>query len=209
MKKLHLITLLATAVASFSASKAAIIIGGFSFDDNAFADTLISSSGTFTTSGGTLNSVLTDKNPGTFAYSFTPSAFVELGFTDNLLVNGSGADLVLFELGDVDALKVSIGGVIRTYATAFTGQTAGGFNLNAVGIDLNDFGIANGATLNSIVIGMDIENARGTVPSLSLAGALNTVAPRHSVPDSGSSIGLLLVGSLALAGMRRRLRTRA
>jgi len=142
MKKLHLITLLVTALAGASLSKAAIVIGGYSFDDNAFADTLISSSGAFTTSGGSLSSVLTDKDASTYAFSFSTDAYVELGFTDNLLVNGLGADLVLFELGELDTFKISIGRTTNSYTTTFTGQTVGGSNLNAISINLDDFGVA-------------------------------------------------------------------
>lgn len=102
-------------VAAAPDARAAVTIGGLIFDDNAFADVLIRSSGTFSTAGGTLAQALTDIDAGTSAFSFTQGAFVELGFTDNVVVNGPGADLALFELGFDDTVTVSIGGTILSY----------------------------------------------------------------------------------------------
>ena len=155
--------------------------GGFTFDDNAYVDALLGSSGSFTTSGGTLADVLTDTDAATFAFSDTnnPNAYVNLGFTDNLLINGIGADLVLFELGNLDSLRLSLslGETTITYITTWTGDTVGGQNLNAVAIDLDDFGIAPGVTFSEFFVGMDVRSADGkTRPSLSLAAALNSTA---------------------------------
>lgn len=181
-----------------AAPASAVAVGGYTFNPNAFADTVISSSGTFSTSGGTLSSVLTDTDAGTYAFSFTTGAFVEMGFTDNTLVNGAGADLVLFDLGVPDSFKLSItiGGTMLSYASVATGESAGGFPLNAVAIELGDFGIASGASLSSIVIGLDFIGSEGTVPSLSLVGALNS-GDVGNVPEPAT---LLLTG-LALGGL--------
>ena len=81
-------------------------IGGIDFDDDAFADTLISSAGSFTTAGGSLATVLTDKSAGSYAFSFDRVAYAELGFTDNVVTNGPGADLAIFSAADARAVQV-------------------------------------------------------------------------------------------------------
>jgi hypothetical protein len=208
------ITAIALLIGSFvgvTPSSAAITIGGITFDDNAFADTLISSAGSFTTSGGSLASVLTDINEATFAYSFTPGAYVQLGFTNNTLVNGPGPDLSLFELGDIaDSFRVSltVAGPSLNYLSAPTGSfvTIGGidYELNVANIDLDDFGVPSGAALSSVVVGLDILSGHvggDTVPTLSLVAARNSGGV--GVPDSGSTLCLLAASIFGLAGISR------
>ena len=96
---------------------------------------------------------------------------MDLGFTDNVVVNGAGNDLVLFELGVPDSFTVTINGVTHTYPTSGTGFNAGGFSLNAVALDLDAFGLGAGATINSLRLAFV---ASGTVASTSLVGALNS-----------------------------------
>jgi hypothetical protein len=75
---------------------------------------------------------------------------VDVGFLDNVVVNGVGSDLLVFESGRPEALSVSVFDAItqsfsppRTYLPEPTGSLGGcGFQLNAAAIDLADFGVA-------------------------------------------------------------------
>lgn len=203
MKFTKLVLAAALAAASVGA-QAVTTIGGINFDDNAFADALYYSAGSFTTSGGSLASVLTDKNPGTYAFSWTPGANVMLGFTDNAVYNGAGADLAIFELGVPDTVVVNFGTQSQSFLTTYTGYSAGGYNLNVALVDFSSFGIAYGANLPYQSIGLSTVAAGGTVPSLSLVGALHTAAP---VPEP-ETYALMLLG-IGAVGLGSRLRKRA
>lgn len=177
-------------------------VGGITVADNGFADSLTASAGSFTTAGGTLASVLTDQDAGTYAFSFSPGASVTLGFS-NGISNGAGADLAIFELGIPDTIQVTINGTTLDVLLGATGFNAGGFALNAATIDLSDFGLAPGAAITSVVFGLSVESGSSTVPSFSLAAAINTGTT--DVPEP-MSLALLGSGLLGLAAFRRRQR---
>lgn len=176
-------------------SSAQTFVGGFNFPNNGFADALTGSSGSWSTSGGSLSSVLTDIDAGTFAFSFGTADFATLAFTNNVALNLAGADLVIFELGVDDVIDVTINGVRAGYLTSSTGFTAGGFNLNAATIDLSAHGVASGGSISSLTLhGGNQGSGGGTVASYSLVGALYVPAPGAAA----------LLGLGGLASIRRR-----
>ena len=212
----------------------AAIVGGIEFDDNAYVDTLIGSSFNCTTdpspvcsffdqgniqinSETDLADVLTDTNVATGAFSPEAGAYVQLGFTDNLLVNGEGDDLVLFELGAQDSFGVSIilGDTEVTRLANWTGYhlssgvvtpgfgSSSDLKINAVMIDLGvDFGLSPGETVTDFLVRLDIPGGNPsdpTKPILSLAAALNSTA----VPVP-AAVWLFGSGLLGLVGIARR-----
>lgn len=204
--------LLAAALAAlaFGASAETLEIGGITLDSQGFADTLISSTGSFSTNGASLAQALTDHQLATWAQSSTPGASVVLGFTDNRLVNGAGDDLALFEVGHeayeysqegFDSLWVTINGQTRLYFTTETSTHVDDHNVNMTRIDLSFFGLAEGVQLDRIEIGLDYDT-RGSLPQLQLAAAMNSVAA--PVPEPASALLLLAGGGLLAAARRRR-----
>lgn len=196
------------------AAQAALNIGGLTLDEAGFADTLVSSTGVFTTSSGTLAEALTDGSLSTWAMSTTPGAKVVLGFTDRVLVNGAGNDLALFERGHeayeysqegFDSFNITINGITRLYFTTETTTIIDDYNVNMTAVDLSFFGVADGATVSQVEIGLDY-NTRGSLPQLQLVAGINTVA---AVPEPATVLmslaGLAVVGGIA----RRRQRVAA
>jgi hypothetical protein len=188
----------------------AVIVGGYNFDDNAFADSLDFANSSLAnslvwTNGGNIsnptnaqleNSVIgNDINQGIF---LAGSDYATLSFDDNLIFNGAGADFVVFEIGaPAEAADISVdlgGGISLSYATSWTGVSNGTYNLNAVAIDMSDFGIASGATASWV----SVINTRDTF-DLTLIGALNNA----SVPEP-SILMLLSLGLLGIGAVSRR-----
>ena len=189
-----------------SPASATTTVARINFQDNAFADTVLASFGSYTLgAASTLQAAVTGAGLDKYAYSSTPGACIELGFTDNFLVNGPGNDLALFEFGMPDSFRISLtlGGVSHNYLCARTGLFgAGPLSGNSVTVaqvNLDDFGLAPGTQLSSIVVGMDLVSRNGTMPSLSVVGALNS----EPVPEP--SPVLLLASGLAARFFRRRL----
>ncbi len=199
MKRTLSLLSLAAGLAFASASHAAVNVAGTVFDDSAFADSLTASFGDYSTDGGgSLATVLTDNDVGTYAYSFTPRANVDLSFVDNLAFNGVGYDLALYDLGAPANFIVTINGITNSYITTGTFEYASGFEITEAFLDLDSFGIAAGGTISALNIRMDYETLDYPVPSLGLVGALNTIP----VPEP-SSYALMLAG-LGMTGFMAR-----
>lgn len=218
-------TMLAAAIALASlAAQASTTIGGYTFADNAFADSLVASSGTFTIVGtvpGVENN-LVDNNPFTGVYDRSDaSSSLTLQFTKTSMVNGAGADLVLFDLGTNDRFSLTINGVTlgnndTKFLTTTVEQGIYDTNgkvikdqLNAVAVDLSDFGIAQGAKVNTFTVGMNLgtlaplpgDSKNQSVPTLSIVGALNTTTAPVPEPET---YAMMLAGLGAIGAMVRR-----
>lgn len=140
------------------------------------------------------------------------AAVVDVAFVDNVVVNGPGPDLVVFESGRPEAFGISVFDAItqsfsapRTYFPASTGLAGGcGFQLNAAAIDLADFGVVpdNARTLFRI----DNLGAPGCCDGADLMDvlALNSGVPAPqpiTVPglpfdaNSGADVATVVAGS--------------
>lgn len=205
-KKLLAGAVCAASIFAATSASATITVGGYTFDDNAFVDAVTGSSGTFKLVGGsTIASVILDKDPSTYLSSRDTGAYLDLAFTDNVAVNGPGTDIVLFELGYPDTWTVTINGITKTAASIATGQFitlySVDYSLNAATLDLTDFGIPTGGTVDSLRLSFNLTPL--TQATTSLVGALNS----ESVPEPAT--WAMMVGGFGLvgAGLRRQRRT--
>lgn len=174
-----------------------INIAGIEFNYNAFADVLISSNPTtsipfvypinpslYVTTFGivgdatNIEDAVVGDDISTAAGNWAEEGYLELGFSDNRLINADGSDLVLFELGDsIDSFGVSLepNGQLIEYASVFSGYytRSSGINalvpINVAFVDLGDFGIPAGSSIGRFFIG-----GLDTLTTLSVAGALNS-----------------------------------
>jgi hypothetical protein len=188
-------------------ARADVIVGGITFNDNAFADRLASSTGAWSFGGGatSLENALVGSNPDDFAFAFGSTSNVVLQFTDNLAINLAGADLAVFELGTAEtfSLAVTVGGTTQSYTAVSTGFTAGGFELLVAQIDLSDFGVALGGTVDTVQL---FPAPTGGDPAdFTVVAALNNTSPTGVVPGP-STLGLLSMGAgvSLIYGWRRR-----
>ena len=185
-----------------------VVIGGITFDDTAFADELISSAGTWTIlgDGANLEDVLLGSDITNGAFPEPVDALVDnvvLGFTDNVIWNGPGDDVALFEYGNVEdwaAVSITVGGIAQTYQSIDTGQDvfirrAGPYNLNVIKVDLDDFGVPAGAALNMLQILPLPDGSAGTTFTLNTIGAIHIPEP--------APLLLVAIGLLYSAGRRR------
>jgi hypothetical protein len=178
---------------------------GTPFDDNAFADTLISYSGDFTVLGGsTLQTALTDADLTRFVFSYSPGAYVELGFEDNVLVNGPGDDLALFQVGYENSLEITIGGLTGSAGSSATGSGVWGMPVNLVTVDLSSFGLGPGDSVSSVTIGVDLISPQSTLPTLAVVGALNSAPPSATHAPEPGPVTLFVVGSVIVGVAIRR-----
>jgi hypothetical protein len=153
-------------------------VTGLSFAGDAFVDAVAVASGTWSPAFGVgdgSNVIGHDTNTALFCAA--PPCALDLTFTDNVLINGLGDDLAVFELGDTDWLTITIAGVTKQYQPSYTGfnhsSCTGCVNhINLVTIDLDDFGVSAGVALTEIRA--ESQGVYGSNPSYAAFGAINS-----------------------------------
>lgn len=143
--------------------------------------------------------------------------FLIPGFGDISILNGPGADLVVFEAGSPSEefkLAVSLDGGITFSANMnyFTFASvpldaSSGFNTNTAFIDLTDFGILAGQRVDALRLEGLFTGIGGSGPDILAIGVLNFGPPTGRVPPSvpePSTWAMLALGGGAIAFLRRR-----
>lgn len=220
--------ILFSVVIAFSPARAVaapVVVAGFTFSagEEAFADYAELVSGSIRLCGATnsIASALTGSDLLDCINSAdSAGGIVEVLFTNNVIVNGPGPDLVIFELsgplggGTPDAREVfgvsvfdgASFSAFQTVTPVDTGfRTTGGVNPNgvfAVQLDMSTFGLAADASTDRIrlhIYNVNLGTKSGDITTL---GALNSGAP---IPEPGTAL-LLVLGLivLRLAAIQRR-----
>lgn len=200
----RVLLLLALVGAGAGDAYADVSLGGFTFGDDAFPDAASFVSGgpptfSFPSTGNIDDDLLIAADPDPTTFMAGPPAVFELSFVDNRLVNDSGPDLVVYELGVLEgfSLEIEFDGVFLgplQFVTTDTGETvlspAGDLlSLNAAAIDLDDFGIPSGARIQTIRIDNDSRFLPGSgifSADIAAVGALNSIlAPVVQIKPGG------------------------
>lgn len=164
------------ALTATGASAATITLGAYNFDSALFGDTLTESDGGTFSSTNWLNVVNADPgNPGylTGANFNTGIANIGIGGAPSYTIgygtaiaNGAGSDLgvVTARFSVSDTVTLTINGITRSYAPGLATQEGGPIvyfyggsggntaNLFVTAIELDDFGVAPGGSINSVIV---------------------------------------------------------
>ncbi len=191
MMKQYYFVLFIASISLLLPIQAATIVAGMTLEDSAFADQVLTSSGTWTIYGGSFSAAVTGSDVTTSYYvtSSSATAYADLLFTDNLIQNRTGADLAVFELSGVGsagqlgcAVTLTINGVKKTYSPVWAQN-----DVYIAKINLDDFGVAANATISQIRIWGSTAH-----PDYAAFAAINNV----NLPEPSS---ICLLGFISLA----------
>jgi chitodextrinase len=227
--------------------RADITIGSLVFDDDAFADRVISTDFTGFADGcvgqpmSTVDDAIAGFNLGTWANygehdlspgedgdynsSAPPNQYIELGFVDNAALNGVGHDLVIFQIGALNSVRVAVdkASILNPYAPgsvsviADAGALPGSYNMGCTGtvtviyVDLSDLGVPEGESIYRVFLTSPLMSngdvgwnnpaypAYG-VPELAGVAAWNSIPKGNSAPevDAGHDVVVSLPQASAI-----------
>jgi len=173
-------------------------LAGQAFADNAFVDAVVVGRGSWIDPRAVIG-------PNIMSYAQNSpadlDAYLLAIFTDNSIVNGAGADFVLYEASGPgepglagEPAKITINGVTRTCPTVWSGE-GGAYSAY---INLDDFAVPSGDRVGTIQL-WGIYND-GSATEYMAIGALNNGAP---IP-APAAVCLLSFGLVTLRMVRRR-----
>lgn len=137
-------------------------------------------------------------NPGADNNSGAQCGFDVL-FTDNAILNGSGNDLTIYELGGPETFYVTINGITNTASSATRiGSTSGRYQVNAYDLNLSSFGVSALDTVSSIRITLTDWGRWGSA-DIAVIAAINNLEVSSTVPTPS----VLLLTLSGLLGLRR------
>jgi hypothetical protein len=76
--------------------------------------------------------------------------------------------------------------------------------VNLVRVDLSSFGLGPGDSVSSVTIGVDLISPLNTLPTLAVAGALNSAPPPATHAPEPGPVTLFVVGSIIVGVAIRR-----
>ncbi|WP_195819443.1 VPLPA-CTERM sorting domain-containing protein [Roseobacter sp. MH60115] len=206
----------ALALTLFAGAAQAATVGPFTFNDNAFADNASIATTLAGTRGPAVNPAgAADGNLSTA--SNLNDSFVEIFFTDNVLVNGPGFDIVIFVNSNNNVIRLSTGpdtnsptrdtGVSFDFISVSAEGNTSGFGIVGGRIDLSDLGFADGAEVTDGLF-LSRGGVFTTVWDVAALNSRDVVIDPDPDPDPNVvplPAGLsLLLGALGVLGVLRR-----